>query len=212
MTSQRAKLDSRRDRRFVSHSLQRAARDASSDLIDPHMAPLNETPEDGDGTRELLTDPPRVSARARSPPRRAPPAPPFTGPSLTSPRARPSQPLAWSGKFAGGLIADVRRRAPHYVSDWTDAFLRQPRPMPLRRRFSSRASRPPSRSARSSPSTRGTSWSHGDDFVERDIGRGVRVPVGAAAVRSRRHRCVHASPGSGKRRFGFPSPRRSLTV
>jgi len=41
----------------VSHSLQRAARDESSDLIDPHMAPLSETPEDGDGTRELLTDP-----------------------------------------------------------------------------------------------------------------------------------------------------------
>jgi hypothetical protein len=31
-------------------------------------------------------------------------------------------PLEWSGKFAGGIRADIRRRAPLYISDWTDAF------------------------------------------------------------------------------------------
>jgi len=33
------------------------------------------------------------------------------------------KPLGWSGKFCGGLMADVKRRAPYYIKDWTDAFL-----------------------------------------------------------------------------------------
>jgi hypothetical protein len=32
------------------------------------------------------------------------------------------QPMAWTRKFAGGLRADIRRRAPFYVSDWTDGL------------------------------------------------------------------------------------------
>ena len=31
-------------------------------------------------------------------------------------------PLEWSHKFAGGLRADIRRRAPYYLSDWTDGI------------------------------------------------------------------------------------------
>jgi hypothetical protein len=31
-------------------------------------------------------------------------------------------PMTWTKRFAGGLIADLRRRKPYYVSDWTDAF------------------------------------------------------------------------------------------
>lgn len=31
-------------------------------------------------------------------------------------------PLAFTGKFAGGVCADFRRRAPWYFSDWVDAF------------------------------------------------------------------------------------------
>merc|ERR550532_3740593 len=31
-------------------------------------------------------------------------------------------PMAWTRKFAGGLRADIRRRAPYYVSDWTDGL------------------------------------------------------------------------------------------
>lgn len=30
--------------------------------------------------------------------------------------------LTWTGKFAGGLRADIKRRLPHYVSDFTDAL------------------------------------------------------------------------------------------
>lgn len=69
-----------------------------------------------------------MSSRARSLPSSRPAfgTSPYTASRtlLTSPRARPRRrPLAWTGEFAGGLIADVKRRAPHYVSDWTDAFL-----------------------------------------------------------------------------------------
>ena len=32
-------------------------------------------------------------------------------------------PLDFTGKLAGGLRLDIRRRAPLYCSDWTDAFL-----------------------------------------------------------------------------------------
>ncbi len=32
------------------------------------------------------------------------------------------KPMQWTRKFAGGLRADLRRRAPYYLSDWTDAF------------------------------------------------------------------------------------------
>ena len=31
-------------------------------------------------------------------------------------------PLDFTGKLAGGLRLDIRRRAPFYCSDWTDAF------------------------------------------------------------------------------------------
>eukprot|EP00927_Polykrikos_kofoidii_P004628 TRINITY_DN1182_c0_g1_i7.p1 TRINITY_DN1182_c0_g1~~TRINITY_DN1182_c0_g1_i7.p1 ORF type:complete len:584 (-),score=81.76 TRINITY_DN1182_c0_g1_i7:483-2234(-) len=31
-------------------------------------------------------------------------------------------PMTWTRRFAGGVIADVRRRKPYYISDWTDAF------------------------------------------------------------------------------------------
>ena len=31
-------------------------------------------------------------------------------------------PLEFTGKVAGGLRLDLRRRLPHYCSDWTDAF------------------------------------------------------------------------------------------
>eukprot|EP00277_Geminigera_cryophila_P043517 CAMPEP_0173070030 /NCGR_PEP_ID=MMETSP1102-20130122/8372_1 /TAXON_ID=49646 /ORGANISM="Geminigera sp., Strain Caron Lab Isolate" /LENGTH=713 /DNA_ID=CAMNT_0013938217 /DNA_START=39 /DNA_END=2181 /DNA_ORIENTATION=+ len=31
-------------------------------------------------------------------------------------------PLVFTRKFAGGLIADIKRRAPWYLSDWTEAF------------------------------------------------------------------------------------------
>jgi len=31
-------------------------------------------------------------------------------------------PLAFTRTFAGGICADIKRRAPWYVSDWTDAF------------------------------------------------------------------------------------------
>jgi hypothetical protein len=33
--------------------------------------------------------------------------------------------LEWSKRPAGGLIADIRRRGPYYLSDWTDAFKTQ---------------------------------------------------------------------------------------
>jgi hypothetical protein len=35
------------------------------------------------------------------------------------------KPMQWTRKFAGGLRADLRRRGPYYVSDWTDAFTAQ---------------------------------------------------------------------------------------
>lgn len=31
-------------------------------------------------------------------------------------------PLEFTGKIGGGLRLDLRRRAPYYLSDWTDAF------------------------------------------------------------------------------------------
>ena len=34
-------------------------------------------------------------------------------------------PLEFTGKIAGGLRLDIRRRAPLYLSDWTDAFKSQ---------------------------------------------------------------------------------------
>ena len=30
--------------------------------------------------------------------------------------------LVFTGRFCGGLRDDLKRRAPHYISDWTDAF------------------------------------------------------------------------------------------
>mmetsp|Transcript_19934 Transcript_19934/g.43480 ORF Transcript_19934/g.43480 Transcript_19934/m.43480 type:complete len:603 (-) Transcript_19934:385-2193(-) len=30
--------------------------------------------------------------------------------------------LAWTGRFCGGLLADMKRRYPYMLSDWTDAF------------------------------------------------------------------------------------------
>jgi len=30
--------------------------------------------------------------------------------------------LEWTGRFAGGVIADIKRRYPYYLSDWVDAF------------------------------------------------------------------------------------------
>jgi hypothetical protein len=35
------------------------------------------------------------------------------------------KPMQWTRKFAGGLRADLRRRGPYYLSDWTDAFTAQ---------------------------------------------------------------------------------------
>ena len=32
-------------------------------------------------------------------------------------------PLDFTGKLAGGLRLDIRRRAPLFCSDWTDAFM-----------------------------------------------------------------------------------------
>ena len=32
-------------------------------------------------------------------------------------------PLDFTGKIAGGLRLDIRRRAPFFCSDWTDAFM-----------------------------------------------------------------------------------------
>lgn len=32
-------------------------------------------------------------------------------------------PLQYSGRFGGGLLNDIRRKARHYRTDWTDAFL-----------------------------------------------------------------------------------------
>ena len=41
--------------------------------------------------------------------------------------------LEWTGRFCGGVIADVKRRGPYFVSDWVDAF----RPENLQLTFSS---------------------------------------------------------------------------
>ena len=41
--------------------------------------------------------------------------------------------LEWTGRLCGGLIADVKRRGPYFVSDWVDAF----RPENLQLTFSS---------------------------------------------------------------------------
>eukprot|EP00403_Amphidinium_massartii_P026001 CAMPEP_0178401654 /NCGR_PEP_ID=MMETSP0689_2-20121128/16416_1 /TAXON_ID=160604 /ORGANISM="Amphidinium massartii, Strain CS-259" /LENGTH=47 /DNA_ID= /DNA_START= /DNA_END= /DNA_ORIENTATION= len=30
--------------------------------------------------------------------------------------------LEFTGRFCGGLIADVKRRYPYWVSDWVDGF------------------------------------------------------------------------------------------
>ena len=30
--------------------------------------------------------------------------------------------LVFTGRFCGGLRDDLKRRAPHYISDWTDAL------------------------------------------------------------------------------------------
>lgn len=32
------------------------------------------------------------------------------------------KPMQWTKRFAGGVIADIQRRSPYYISDWTDAF------------------------------------------------------------------------------------------
>jgi hypothetical protein len=39
-------------------------------------------------------------------------------------RATPSQTgrFAWFGKLGGGIMLDIRARAPWYISDWTDAW------------------------------------------------------------------------------------------
>ncbi|GAA6018663.1 hypothetical protein JCM10207_009001 [Rhodosporidiobolus poonsookiae] len=91
---------------------------------EPHIAPGNASADGDDGSTLPLSSSSRLPKRAASPT-----SPAAAAPGRSTLRAFPPDPKPWPTRTWAyqylpfrGMVNDVRRRAPFYLSDWTEGF------------------------------------------------------------------------------------------